>query len=195
MHGYTKAQPAAFHFLSQCLAPTHVLPLEAVAMVTTYDTQLHEGNDTEEMTKVRQTPVRIITPASAPLLDGDYKSLTSIKGWPIKPGQIKHGKAMYVSKLLLDFTLLACAIAFLAFALMVCRYDQASTSQHPQATAMLESATKYVSNLHTMSGFRQSCLCWIGSNCVPYPLRFNYWSSITFNSAMASRKGRSDRNA
>jgi hypothetical protein len=113
--------------------------------MATSNTGIHEGNEAEEMKESRQTPVKAVAPTSTPLLHGDCQTPTSIKGWPIGPGQVRHGKARSASKLLLDFTLLGCATAFLAFALTVSRYDQASTSQHPQATAMLQSATKYVS--------------------------------------------------
>jgi hypothetical protein len=120
--------------------------------MSTSDTRLYEGNDAEHVIEPRQTPARAIAPASTPLLGGDSKPSTSIKGWPIELGQVKHSKSSSALELLLDFTLLACATAFLAFALTVSRYDQASTSQHPQATAMLQSATKYVRNAQLTSG-------------------------------------------
>jgi hypothetical protein len=45
-----------------------------------------------------------------------------------------------------DLLLFACAIAFLAFAVIVSLYDRASTLEHPRTTSMLLNATKYVSS-------------------------------------------------
>jgi hypothetical protein len=43
-----------------------------------------------------------------------------------------------------DVLLLACSVAFLAFALVVNRHDQDSTAEHPRLSKTLVNATKYV---------------------------------------------------
>jgi hypothetical protein len=72
------------------------------------------------------------------------KPTRTLLGWPSSPSPIKT--PIYISVLngLFDILLLACSIAFLAFALVVNIHDQHPTAENQRLTTALLNATKYV---------------------------------------------------
>ena len=62
-------------------------------------------------------------------------------GWPTSPKRIKTSNFINFLNGVFDILLLACSIAFLTFALVVNRFDQASTVENPRTTRMLLNAT------------------------------------------------------
>ena len=79
---------------------------------------------------------------TTPLLK--HKASKLPRGWPTAPQAIQVSLSTVVANAAFDVLLLACSVAFLTFALIVNRYDQAPTKEHPRAMEMLLSATKYV---------------------------------------------------
>jgi hypothetical protein len=66
-------------------------------------------------------------------------------GWPASPKVVKPTIISVVSDLTVDLILLFFSLLFLAFALTVRHYDQASISSNPRAFDLLSQATRYVS--------------------------------------------------
>jgi hypothetical protein len=98
----------------------------------------------EPTSKVQQSALKSISATAVPLLDIE-KAIPTIRDWPTSPKAVQHSPWLVRSNLLFDILLFACAVAFLAFALIVAHYDKASTANNPRATTMLLNATKYVS--------------------------------------------------
>jgi hypothetical protein len=67
--------------------------------------------------------------------------------WPNSPKAIRSPLWMILWDVLFDLALFSCAVAFLAFAVVVNLYDQASTRENARTTNMLLDAIKYVGNL------------------------------------------------
>ena len=78
-----------------------------------------------------------------PLLEA-AKTANVPQGWPTSPQTIKVSPSNKVAALIFDIVLLASSIAFLAFAILVCQYDQAPTTENPIATRNILSAATYV---------------------------------------------------
>jgi hypothetical protein len=93
-------------------------------------------NDSLQPTYQRDTPAESVLHRE--------KSTRTLVGWPSSPKPIKT--PIYISVLngLFDILLLACSIAFLAFALIVNIHDQHPTAENPRLTTALLNATKYV---------------------------------------------------
>jgi hypothetical protein len=72
------------------------------------------------------------------------KSTRTLVGWPSSPSPIKTPIYIIVLNGLFDILLLACSIAFLAFALVVNIHDQHPTAENQRLTTALLNATKYV---------------------------------------------------
>lgn len=66
------------------------------------------------------------------------------RGWPTSLKHIRHALLVLLQIHLFDCLLLACLVAFSAFALMVNYYDRASTFQNLWATRLLLEATNCV---------------------------------------------------
>jgi hypothetical protein len=66
-------------------------------------------------------------------------------GWPASPKVVKPTIISVVSDLTVDLVLLSFSLLFLAFALTVRHYDQASISSNPRVFDLLSQATRYVS--------------------------------------------------
>ncbi|KAH6643779.1 hypothetical protein C7974DRAFT_5317 [Boeremia exigua] len=77
-----------------------------------------------------------------PLLEGG-KAHKAIDAWPSTPNSIRKSWYNVAWGAFFDVSLLAGALAFLAFASLVSRYDQVSTQAYPHATERLQSAAKY----------------------------------------------------
>jgi hypothetical protein len=82
-------------------------------------------------------------PPAEPLLHQEHLSKT-ISGWPTTPKPIRTPVYIKILNGIFDVLLLACSVAFLAFALIVSIHDQASTVDKPRLTKTLLDATKYV---------------------------------------------------
>jgi hypothetical protein len=67
-------------------------------------------------------------------------------GWPSSPRLVKPTIISVVSDLAVDLILLSFSLLFLAFALTVQHYDQASISSNPRVFDLLTQATRYVSS-------------------------------------------------
>lgn len=80
---------------------------------------------------------------STAFLDND-KASHEARGWPSTPSRIKSTLLTVITYILFDIALFSCSVAFLVFAQLVVRYDQAPTIENLEATNMLRSATKYV---------------------------------------------------
>ena len=100
-------------------------------------------HDFEAQASEQQTHAASLV-TTAPLLATE-KYTTAIQDWPTSPRRIRSPWWIIVWDIIFDLTLLACAVAFLAFAGIVSHYDQASTIDNPRTTAMLLNATRYVS--------------------------------------------------
>ena len=66
------------------------------------------------------------------------------KGWPASPGSVKRQTIFILLDVMVTMVLLAFAVAFLAFGLIVRKYDQVPTEQHPKITKSLLATSKYV---------------------------------------------------
>jgi hypothetical protein len=108
--------------------------------MNTYQPRNYEGGSAkEELTHVQPKTVKDAQSASKPLLKYSKHSTEHGK-CPTHPQTVKNDFLTAAPSLLL-----VCAIGFLAFALIVNQYNQAPTSENPQATKRLQSASKYVS--------------------------------------------------
>jgi hypothetical protein len=67
-------------------------------------------------------------------------------GWPASPKFVKPTIISVLSDYAVDLILLSFSLLFLAFALTVRQYDQASISRNPRAFDLLSQATRYVSS-------------------------------------------------
>jgi hypothetical protein len=65
-------------------------------------------------------------------------------GWPILPGVVKSGTLSIVTEVGVDIVLFAMSLSFLAFAIVVRKYNEAYTDEHPRSTNALLDASKYV---------------------------------------------------
>ena len=66
------------------------------------------------------------------------------RGWPMLPRRVKTSLHTRLTEFVVDMVLLACSVAFLAFAMTVIKYDQAPVHSHSTLAQTLESAAKYV---------------------------------------------------
>jgi hypothetical protein len=81
---------------------------------------------------------------AAPLLDNDKPISALERDWPKSPKAIRHSLWVGAWNFALDILLLACAVAFLAFAAIVSHYDKVPIDENPQMTRTLLNASKYV---------------------------------------------------
>jgi len=93
---------------------------------------------------IRRKPVPSRKLTTAPFLDKAETVECFPKGWPISPRVLKVSIYTILWSLLVDFVLLACSVAFFAFACIVKSYDGLPTQDSPHAKERLLSASKYV---------------------------------------------------
>lgn len=109
-------------------------------MATEYDALEVPTTSAKDTHSKSKTP----TEASAiPLLD-NCKAVKVLTDWRTSPKPIRSSKVVATWNIIVDAVLFLSAVMFLAFAFIVRYYDQAPTTDHPRATKLLVSATKYV---------------------------------------------------
>lgn len=102
---------------------------------------LRDGQHTSSSTDVELQDIGTSASIAKPLLD---HSSVQLKGWPKLPSNVKYSRLSMAADLGVDVVLLLLASLFLAFALIVQHYDQASVSEYPETTKLLLDATRYV---------------------------------------------------
>jgi hypothetical protein len=116
-----------------------IMPLLNHGFQTTEDPQPNSvATDNQRSGSTRSEKVR----AKSSLCQ--EKPSKMLPGWPSFPKPMKTPMYIHVLNSIFDVLLLACSVAFLAFALVVNRHDQDSTAEHPRLTKTLVNATKYV---------------------------------------------------
>ena len=83
-------------------------------------------------------------PTAAPLLSKIVYVPAAPPDWPSSPKPVMHFWPGVFWSLLIDVSLLSFSVAFLASALIVSRYNQASTDEHYLGKERTISASKYV---------------------------------------------------
>lgn len=114
-------------------------------------------------------------------------------GWPTTPRRVELSWLAILSNGLLDVMLLACSMAFLAFALVVNTYDQEATGDCPKTKSMLEDATKYVSVRRTVQASGADRKLRLGTDGISHPLRIRHRASGPCHSSLAAGDRRACR--
>lgn len=141
--GHAEGGPLGIHAIHDRLHDATAQATGASLHPTTDEPGEHDTRETRTTQRHQQTPILSET-TKTPLLDS-VKTLAVPEDWPITPKPIRSSWWITIMNGTLDLSLLACAVAFLAFAAIVSQYNQTPTAKNPRTTSMLLDATKYVS--------------------------------------------------